>query len=129
LPSTAVGARLLSFLAQSWCHVNPAHGVASGHSGVAFAKADHGVGVAEDVQGLLETFEVFGADEHCGWPTVARHDDPFVFALDAVGVLRKAVLHRPQRLGRHGYKCATTRTDAATDSPEKRSRTTGTDST
>ena len=65
--------------------------------------------VAEEFEGLFETVEIVGADQHGGGSTVAGDDDAFVFTVDAVDEFGESILHVPQRVRRHGHDCATPR--------------------
>lgn len=49
------------------------------------SKRCHQVVVAGDLEGLLERFEIIGADEDEGGPSVASNQHAFVLALDPVG--------------------------------------------
>lgn len=44
----------------------------------------HELGIAENVECLLEGLEVVGADEDETWPAVAGHENPLVLLLDSV---------------------------------------------
>ena len=44
----------------------------------------HQFRIASDVQGLLEGIEVVRADQHERWPSISRHEYPFVLTLDTL---------------------------------------------
>ena len=73
------------------------HSVPSVGGGFPGPQPLHEAGIGEHGQGLFETFEVVRADEHRGRTPVARHDHPFMLALDPVDELGQVCLDTGQR--------------------------------